>query len=95
MFMYLQLSREDNGHVHVRVVNEGTVRSLGAPNSRNSHQPLAVFAIDGFDGIECIEEDVLWDELQRRPVYGGLASRFLREAATEDLLAELARRTKR
>jgi hypothetical protein len=98
-FMYLELSYVedaegilDNG-VHAVVKNDGAFNWLGSQNSRCSDTPFAVYQISGFDGLECIDDDSLWAELEsRQPRYGTLAGRFLREATTGELLSELAHR---
>lgn len=100
-FMYLELRHVDradrggifDGGVHVTVKNDGACNWLGGENSRSSNTPFAVYQIAKFDGLECISDDNLWDELESRPArYGTLERQFVSDASTKTLLDELARR---
>jgi hypothetical protein len=94
-FMYLEISVHD-GKTLAKVVKEGiTPRSLGTDTSRNSQQPVAIIAIDDFEGLEVIDTDVLWDELFTRASSKELIRRFQIHLDNQDLIDELRVRMNR
>jgi len=105
-FMYLKLSyvtREDEDDIRwpgkgvcVSVVNEAPRFSLGGQNSRQGNpgkgDVFAYFKIDDFDGLECIETNVLFDELLTRMTVEELLTRTARQFTDEQLIALLTER---
>jgi hypothetical protein len=94
-FMYLHLRTADQGReIRATVMSHGapTVSSLGGPNSRPSHGPFAVFQIDGFDGLENVDEKLLMQELFRRYTTKELLQQLQLNMTTRELLELLSDR---
>ncbi|HEV2174237.1 MAG TPA: hypothetical protein VGR71_11755 [Nitrospira sp.] len=90
-FMYLELyvDPEDN-HVRAVVTKSGNLRhSVGGENSRMSAGPVAVFAIDGFDGLGVITTEDLLAELLRRETPEWLITMLGHQLSKSALLSEL------
>jgi len=93
-FMYLEIWVH-SGKTTAKVVKQGiTPRSLGTAVTRNSNQPIAVFAIDGFEGLEVIDTNALWDELFTREPTRSLMQRFQLELSDDEITQELRERLK-
>jgi hypothetical protein len=68
-FMYLIIDVDvQNGTIRASVKNSGKLlyKTLGTDSARLSNGPSAVFQIDGFDGIKCINDDDVIEEIKRR-----------------------------
>jgi hypothetical protein len=88
-FMYLEIWSHE-GKTLAKVVKQGiTPRSLGTATTRNSQQPIAIIAIDGFEGLEVVDTEVLWDEIFTRCSTRELQQRFQIQLADQDLIDEL------
>ena len=97
-FMYLELSvdPEDHGGIRAAVKKYGKLnRSVGSENSRMTHGPFAVFAIDGFDGLENIDTEELLRELTDRLSAERIIELMGVQLPKEVLLREVERRIMR
>lgn len=90
-FMYLHLF-SDGGKIRAQIRNDGKISSLGGPHSRDSHAPFSVMRIEGFAGIECIDDRQLIDELLRRYSSKQLFDKLQFELTNLELLDILRRR---
>lgn len=68
------------------LASNGAIKSLGTKSSQNSHDPFAVFKISEFTGLDAIETDQLWSELQGRLEHDDIKQHFLRRASAQELL---------
>lgn len=95
-FMYLALDIED-GKLVASVKNQGDLRyhSLGTENSRLTHAPVGVFQIERFDGLGCIDDEDLLDELIKRLGSEEVVRRLGTQMDDDFLLRLVARRMKR
>lgn len=94
--MYLVLDIK-NGKLVASIKNDGRFapRSLGTGSSQLTHSPVAVFRIEGFDGIQCVSDDELIWELQRRFSTTGLIEKMEAHLTNEELMAIMAERLRR
>jgi hypothetical protein len=98
-FMYLEIwTKAESGvscKVSAKVLKDSNWKhGLGTDIYRLSHQPIAIFAIDSFDGLENIDSDELWTELFRRMTTKELAKKFGITLTFDELLAELKLRNR-
>jgi len=96
-FMYLHLRTDKDGKIHATVMSHGalTFSSLGGPNSQASHGPFAVFRIEGFDGLENVDERLLMQELFRRYTTKELLQQLQINMTTRELIELLSDRLNR
>lgn len=93
-FMYLELSYDEEDHgLRATVKKTGSLhRSVGAENSRPSCGPIAVFAIDGFDGIDVIPDEELLREIIDRFGAARVLELMGAQLPKEVLIAEITKR---
>lgn len=93
-FMYLHLRADKERQIHATVKSQGEMKThhLGTENSRWSSSPFAVFQLESFDGIECIDTDELVAELRRRMTPKQLMQRIEFQFTSEELLEMVAKR---
>lgn len=96
MFMYLVLDIKD-GKLVASIKNDGKFapRSLGTESSQLTHSPVAVFRIEGFDGIDCISDDELIFELHKRFTVTKLLDRMNVYLTDDELMAIMTERLRR
>jgi hypothetical protein len=101
-FMYLKLEYKTSEEAGDMIFGEGLwatistngdLRSLGGENSRMSNNPVGVFQLSGFDGLENISDDDLVKELLRRMGPEKLMERMGWQLDAEQLMIMLAART--
>lgn len=90
-FMYLHLRYVESGTVfgsgvRASVETTGDLKSLGTSTSRWSDQPFAVFAIEGFDGLDNISTDDLLARLLERMGAAELQQRLKWKFTTDELI---------
>jgi hypothetical protein len=85
---------QGTGAISAEVKNHGALQfsSLGGPNSKSSIQPFAVIEIDQFTGIDCIDDDDLYEEMLRRYGHEGLLKRMRADLSNEDVAAMVKER---
>lgn len=91
-FMYLHLFAGHDGKLRAEIKNHGSFNTLGTGSSQMSQAPSAVFRLEAFLGIECIEERDLLNELMKRYTTKELMRRFSLEFSDQELLDMLRER---
>ena len=93
-FMYLELRYDEEDHgLRAIVKKSGELRrSVGSENGRHYNQALAVFAIDGFDGLSVIPTEELLREIVERLGAEKILELMGAQLPKSVLLAELDKR---